>query len=447
MLSIQTLRERTEDVRRSLANRKSDAPLDRILELDSYRRALLQDVEAMRAERNTASKAIGGAKDPEERARLIEAQRAVGGRLDELEARLREFETELDDLLLRVPNLPHPDVPVGLEEDAVIVIEGEGTAWERRPETPRRVADEPTPDLEPGRAPHWEIGERLGLIDFARGTKLAGSAFYLLRGDGARLQRALITWMLDLHRTRGYEEVYPQSMVRPEILVGTGQLPKFADTMFHLEGTDLWLIPTAEVPVTNMYRDEILAEADLPLRYCAYSPSFRREQFGAGREVRGIKRGYQFDKVELVRFTPEGDSWSALEELLDDALEVVRRLGFRFRVIRLATADLTFSAAMTYDIEVWAPGAGEWLEVSSVSNFEGFQARRANLRYRDAGGTVRHLHTLNGSGTALPRVLATLLEQYALEDGTIEVPPPLRPYLGGQDSIGARTPGSVPPGA
>ncbi len=447
MLSIQTLRERTEDVRRSLADRKSDAPLDRILELDSGRRSLLQDVEAMRAERNTASKAIGGAKDPDERARLIEAQRAVGGRLDDLEGRLREVDTELDGLLLQVPNLPHPDVPVGLEEDAVIVIEGEGTAWERRPEVPRRVADEPMPALEPDRLPHWELGERLGLIDFARGTKLAGSAFYLLRGDGARLQRALITWMLDLHRTRGYEEVYPQALVRPEILVGTGQLPKFADTMFHLEGTDLWLIPTAEVPVTNMYRDEILAEADLPLRYCAYSPSFRREQFSAGREVRGIKRGYQFDKVELVRFTPEGDSWAALDELLDDALEVVRRLGFRFRVIRLATADLTFAAAMTYDIEVWAPGAGEWLEVSSVSNFEAFQARRANLRYRDAGGTVRHLHTLNGSGTALPRVLATLLEQYARADGTIEVPAPLRPYLGGQTSIAARTMKSVPPPA
>jgi seryl-tRNA synthetase len=207
--------------------------------------------------------------------------------------------------------------------------------------------------------------------------------------------------------------------------------------MFRLEGTDLWLIPTAEVPVTNMYRDEILPGADLPLRYCAYAPSFRHEQFSAGREVRGIKRGWQFDKVELVRFTPEGESWTALDELLDDALEVVRRLGFRYRVLRLATTDLTFSSAMTYDIEVWAPGAAEWLEVSSVSNFEAFQARRANLRYRDAGGTVRFMHTLNGSGTALPRVLATLLEQYALEDGSVEIPAPLRPYLGGQSIIEA----------
>jgi seryl-tRNA synthetase len=355
-----------------------------------------------------------------------------------MEGKLREFETELDALLLQVPNLPHPDVPVGPEDHAVIVIEGDGAAgWERRPDTPRRVADEPNPEVEGGRAPHWELGERLGIIDFARGAKLAGSSFYLLRGDGARLQRALIAWMLDLHRARGYVEVYPQALVRAESLVGTGQLPKFAETMFHLEGTDLWLIPTAEVPVTNMYRDEILAEADLPLHYCAYAPSFRHEQFGAGREVRGIKRGFQFDKVELVRFTAEGESWAALDQLLNDALEVVRHLGFRYRVIRLATADLTFSAAMTYDIEVWAPGAAEWLEVSSVSNFEAFQARRANLRYRDAGGTVRFLHTLNGSGTALPRVLATLLEQYALEDGSIEIPVPLRPYLGGQSAIQA----------
>ena len=441
MLSIQTLRERTEDVRRSLAQRRSDAPLDRILELDSYRRALLQDVEAMRAERNAASKAIGGAKNPTERQRLIEEQRVVGGRLDELENKLRDFETELDPLLLQVPNIPHPDVPVGLEEDAVVIIEGDGSAgWESRIDIPRRVGDEPTPDLEAGRRPHWELGESLDIIDFPRGVKLAGSAFYLLKGDGARLQRALIAWMLDLHQAKGYGEIYPQALVRPEILVGTGQLPKFADTMFHLEGTDLWLIPTAEVPVTNMYRDEILAEADLPIHHCAYAPSFRREQFGAGREVRGIKRGYQFDKVELVRFVAEGASWAALEELLDDALDVVRRLGFRYRVIRLATADITFASAMTYDIEVWAPGAAEWLEVSSISNFEAFQARRANLRYRDASGTVRFLHTLNGSGTALPRVLATLLEQYALEDGSVEIPAPLRPYLGGQTAIKAPRP-------
>jgi len=439
MLSIQTLRERTEDVRRSLANRQTEAPLDRILELDLRRRELLRDVEAGRAERNAASKRIGGATDPEERQRLIEAQRAESSRLDGLEASLKEVEAELEPLMLLVPNIPHPDVPVGVEEDAVVVIEGHGgEGWERRVETPRRVADEPLPERDEASRPHWEIGEALGIIDFERGAKVGGSHAFMLRDDGARLQRSLIAWMLDLHRGRGYREVYPQALVRSEMLVGTGQLPKFAETMFHLAGTDLWLIPTAEVPVTNMYRDEILAADDLPRHHVAYSPSFRNEQFSAGRDVRGIKRVYQFDKVELVKFVPEDASWEALEALLDDALEVVRRLGFRYRVIRLATADTTFASAMTYDIEVWAPGAGEWLEVSSVSNFEDFQARRANLRYRDESGTVRYVHTLNGSGLALPRTLATILEQYVLEDGSVEVPPVLRPYLGGQTSIEAR---------
>ncbi|MEZ4501374.1 MAG: serine--tRNA ligase [Dehalococcoidia bacterium] len=439
MLSIQTLRERTEDVRRSLANRQTEAPLDRILELDERRRELLRDVEAGRAERNAASKRIGGAKDPEERQRLIEAQRAEGSRLDALESDLKEVEAELDPLLLLVPNIPHPDVPVGPEDHAVIVIEGGDGSPERRLEAPRRVADEPLPDRDESSRPHWEVGEALGIIDFERGVRVGGSQAFMLRDDGARLQRSLIAWMLDLHRGRGYSEVYPQALVRSQMLVGTGQLPKFAETMFHLEGTDLWLIPTAEVPVTNMYRDEILAGDTLPRHHVAYSPSFRNEQFSAGRDVRGIKRVYQFDKVELVKFVPEGASWDALDTLLDDALEVVRQLGFRYRVIRLATADITFASAMTYDIEVWAPGAGEWLEVSSVSNFEDFQARRANLRYRDESGTVRYVHTLNGSGLALPRTLATILEQYALEDGSVEIPSVLRPYLGGQTSIEART--------
>jgi seryl-tRNA synthetase len=243
--------------------------------------------------------------------------------------------------------------------------------------------------------------------------------------------------MLDLHREQGYTEVYVPFVVKEDMLVGTGQLPKFADTMYHDIEDDLWLIPTAEVPVTNMYRDEILPASALPLRHVAYTPSFRRERMSAGRDVRGIKRGHQFDKVEMVHFTEEGQSWDALDALLQHALDVVRALGFRYRVVRLASADITFSSAMTYDIEVWAPGSREWLEVSSVSNFEGFQARRANLRYRDAEGRVRHLHTLNGSGLALPRVLATVLEQYERPDG-IEVPAVLRPYLGGLELIEAQ---------
>ena len=413
-----------------------DVPLDRILELDEQRRSLLADVERMRAGRNHAGKEIGATNEAEERQRLIDEQRALAGELDALEGRLRDVEAELDPLLLDVPNLFHEDVPVGKYEDAVIVIEGGGaTGAERRVDPPRSLRDEPTDEVDGATKPHWELGEELGIIDFKRGVKVSGSHFYILRDDGARLQRALITWMLDVHREQGYSELYPPVLVTSESLVGTGNLPKFGDTMFHAEGTDLWMIPTAEVPVTNMYRDEILDVAALPIEHTAYTPCFRREQFSAGRDVRGIKRTYQFDKVEMVRFVEDGASWEALQSLLQDALEIVRALDFRYRVIRLATADLTFASAMTYDIELWAPGSGEWLEVSSVSNFVDFQARRANLRYRDAEGRVRHLHTLNGSGLALPRTLATILEQNQLEDGSVRVPEVLRPYLGGLEVI------------
>ncbi len=431
MLAIQTIRDETDRLRAALEARRTSAPVDEILAADESRRSLLVQVESMRKDRNDASKAIGTAKDNDERQRLIEAQRAVSGRLDTLEAALKEAESALDRLLLQVPNLPHPDVPVGGEADSVVVLEGDGAAGtEQRHATPIPLSQHSMPSAVQEGVPHWEVGERTGLIDFERGTKLSGSGFYVLRGDASRLQRALISWMLDVHRGQGYSEVYPPFLVREEMLVGTGQLPKFATTMFHAEDTDLWLIPTAEVPVTNMYRDEIL-EGGLPVLHTAYTPCFRREQFSAGREVRGIKRGFQFDKVEMVRFEEEDASWGALEQLLDDALAIVRALGFRYRVLRLATGDLTFASAMTYDIEIWAPGAGEWLEVSSVSNFLDFQARRANLRYRDADGRVRFLHTLNGSGVALPRTMATLLESGFLEDGTVEVPSVLRPYLGG----------------
>ena len=431
MLAIQTIRDETDRLRAALEARRTSAPVDEILAADESRRSLLVQVESMRKDRNDASKAIGTAKDNDERQRLIEAQRAVSGKLDALEAELKEAETSLDRLLLQVPNLPHPEVPIGGEEDSVVVLEGDGAAGtEQRHATPIPLSQHSAPGATQQGLPHWDVGEKTGLIDFERGTKLSGSGFYVLRGDASRLQRALISWMLDVHRGQGYSEVYPPFLVREEMLVGTGQLPKFANTMFHAEDTDLWLIPTAEVPVTNMYRDEIL-EGSLPLLHTAYTPCFRHEQFSAGREVRGIKRGFQFDKVEMVRFEEEDASWGALEQLLEDALAIVRALGFTYRVLRLATGDLTFASAMTYDIEIWAPGAGEWLEVSSVSNFLDFQARRANLRYRDADGKVRFLHTLNGSGVALPRTMATLLESGYLEDGTIEVPSVLRPYLGG----------------
>ena len=438
MLSMQTIRERTAEVRQACADRQMDVPIDTILERDTTYRSLLSEVETQRAARNAASKAIGGAKDATERQRMIEEQRAVGSRLDDLEGQLREADSALRELLLQVPNLYHEDVPLGGESDSVVVIEGDGaTGEEQRLATPRRVGDEPTPDEDGSHIPHWELGEQLGLIDFERGAKISGSRFYILRGEAALLQRALITWMLDVHREQGYEEVYVPFVVKEEMLYGTGQLPKFADTMYHDAEEDLWMVPTAEVPVTNMYRDEILPVSALPLRHVAYTPCFRRERMSAGRDVRGIKRGHQFDKVEMVRFAEEGASWEALDTLLDDALEIVRRLGFKYRVLRLATADLTFASAMTYDIEVWAPGSKEWLEVSSVSNFLDFQARRANLRYRDAEGQVKHLHTLNGSGLALPRVLATLLEQYGTADGVV-VPEAIRGFLGGRTLIGAQ---------
>ncbi len=444
MLSLPIIRERLDDVRRSLAARGVDAPLDAILELDDRRRELLADVESRRADRNRAGKAIGAAKSPEERQQLIDEQRAVAGRLDAMENDLREVDERLNALLLEIPNLPHPDVPLGGEADSVVVIEGDGaTGEERRLETPVPMQAYPTPATPASLRPHWEIGEALGIIDAERAAKIAGAHFLVLRGDGARLQRALIGWMLEVHREQGYEEIYPPAVVKEEMLVGTGQLPKFANTMFHLEDTDLWLNPTAEVPVTNLYRDEIIDAVELPMRYTAYAPSFRREQFSAGAATRGIKRLYQFDKVEMVRFETEDASWAALDRLLDDALEIVRLLGLRYRVLRLAMGDLTFSSAMTYDIEVWAPGAREWLEVSSVSNFEAFQGRRANLRYRDAEGRIHHMHTLNGSGLALPRTVAGLLETYQLEDGSVEIPGVLRPYLRGRSSITANGPASA----
>ena len=436
MLSLDVLRDRTDEVRRACAVRGMTVPLDHILQLDEQRRGLLAQVEGMRADRNQAGKEIGAATDAEQRQRMIEEQRALASELDGLEHGLREVEAELNPLLLEVPNVCHEEVPEGEYADGVIVIEGDGVSGqERHVDPPRRLGDEPPDAVEDGAKAHWDLGEALGIIDFERGVKISGSHFYILREHGARLQRALIAWMLDLHREQGYSEVYPPVLVRAEALVGTGQLPKFGDTMFRAEGTELWMIPTAEVPITNMYRDEILDVATLPILHAAYSPCFRNEQFSAGRDVRGLKRGYQFDKVEMVRFVEPERSWEALESLLQDALDVVRALGLRYRVVRLASADLTFASAMTYDIETWAPGCGEWLEVSSVSNFLDFQARRANLRYRDAEGRVQRLHTLNGSGLALPRTLATLLERYQREDGSVEVPEVLRPYLGGLEVI------------
>src|SRR5881398_609639 len=396
MLDIRLIRAEPERVKAELAKVGFPAAdLDALLEADRRRREALHALETLRAERTNASKAIRDLKDPAERERAIAAQRAVGERIAAAEAAAAAAEADFERRMLEVPNLPHPDVPVGPDESANVIVRTVGE--------PRRF------DFPP--LAHWDLGPQLGLIDFERGVKISGSRFYVLRGAGARLQRALITWMLDLHtREHGYVEVYPPAMVKRECLVGTGNLPKF---------------------VTNLYRDEVLEAAALPIRHVAYTPCFRREKMSAGRDVRGIKRGHQFDKVELVKFVRPETSDDELVRLLADAEDVCRRLGLPYRIVQMCTGDLSFTAAMKYDIEVWAPGCAEWLEVSSCSNFRDFQARRANIRYRPAPRAKPELvHTLNGSGLALPRVMIAVLETYQRADGSVAVPEVLRPYVG-----------------
>jgi seryl-tRNA synthetase len=417
MLDIRLIRAEPDWVKAELAKVGVEAAaVDAVLAADRRRREAIHAVETLRADSAAASKRIGALKDPAERERAIATQREVKGRLLGAEAAVEPAEREFERLMLELPNLPHPDVPVGPDESANEVVRTEG-------ELPRY-------DFAP--VPHWDLGPWLGIIDFERGVKISGSRFYVLRGMGARLQRALITWMLDLHtREHGYAEVYPPAMVHGECLVGTAQLPKFADTVYRDIEDDFWWVPTAEVPVTNLYRNEILDGAALPIRHVAYSPCFRREKMSAGRDVRGIKRGHQFDKVELVKFVRPETSDAELLSLLDNAETVCRRLGLAHRVVRMCTGDLAFAAAMKYDVEVWSPGCAEWLEVSSCSNFRDFQARRAGIRYRPGPGAKPELvHTLNGSGLGLPRVLLAILETYQRADGSVTVPGVLRPYVG-----------------
>jgi len=419
MLDIRLIRAEPDRVKAELAKVGFPAAeVDALLDADRRRREALHALERLRAERTAASKAIRDQKDPGERERAIEAQRAAGRQIAALEAAAAAAEEEFNRRMLEVPNLPHPAVPVGPDESANVVV--------------RTVGEQRTFDFAP--RPHWELGPQLGIIDFERGVKISGSRFYVLRGAGARLQRALITWMLDLHtRQHGYVEIYPPAIVKAESLVGTGNLPKFGDNLYRDAEEDLWLVPTAEVPVTNLYRDEVLDGERLPIRHVAYTPCFRREKMSAGRDVRGIKRGHQFDKVELVKFARPETSDAELLALIDDAEEVCRRLGLAHRIVQMCTGDLAFQAAMKYDIEVWAPGCGEWLEVSSCSNFRDFQARRANIRYRPAPRAKPELvHTLNGSGLALPRVMIAVLETYQRADGSVTVPEVLRPYVGAE---------------
>ncbi len=421
MLDLALIREKPDWVKAEIDKLNAEAPIDRIVELDQQRRSLLQEVEALRQQRNAVSKEIGRMKDQAQRQARIAEMRQVGDRIGELDEQLRQVEAELNEAMLWVPNLPHASVPVGPDESHNVIVRQEGEPCEL--------------DFEP--LAHWDLGPMLGILDFERGVKVSGSRFYLLRGLGARLQRALITWMLDLHvNQHGYTEIYPPYMVKREVLVGAAQLPKFADNIYHDAEEDFWWIGTAEIPLTNVHRDEILDAADLPLKYVAYSACFRREKMSAGRDVRGIKRGHQFDKVEMYKFTTPETSYEELEGLVRDAEDACRALEIPFRVVQMCTGDLGFQASNKYDLEMWAPGCGEWLEVSSCSNCESFQARRTNIRFRrEAGARPEFVHTLNGSGLALPRVMIAVLENYQQADGSVVVPKVLRPYTGGVEVI------------
>ncbi len=422
MLDIKLIRDNPEEVKERLATvGVPGTDVDALLNSDRVRRARISAVEALRAERTKRSKEIRKISDPTERDTAVRSMRALGERVSKLEKQLAREEEDFQQRLLDLPNLPHPDVPVGQDEDENVVIRTEGKL----------------PAFAFSPRPHWELGEALGIIDFERGVKISGSRFYILKGLGARLQRALISWMLDLHvNEHGYTEIYPPAMVKQDCLVGTGNLPKFGDNLYRDIEEDFWFIPTAEVPVTNLYREEVIESGQLPLYHVAYTPCFRREKMSAGRDVRGIKRGHQFDKVEMVKFVEPSQSDAELLALVDNAEDVCRKLNIPYRVVQMCTGDLSFVAACKYDVEMWAPGCAEWLEVSSCSNFRDFQARRAKIRYRPEPGAKPELvHTLNGSGLALPRVVIAILENYQQEDGSVVIPNVLRPYMGGREKI------------
>jgi seryl-tRNA synthetase len=396
--------------------------VDQVIDLDQKRRDLLQRVESLRSEKNQASKAIGQSKDPDERQASIAAMKALGEDLEKLESELKVLEPELKVLLGTFPNLVDDRVPDGADDSENQVI--------------RTVGEIPEYDFQP--QPHWDLGPALGILDFERGVKLSGTRFYVLNGLGALLQRALVSFMLDTHIKNGYEERYTPFMVKSDVVYASGQLPKFADNLYHDHEEDFWWVPTAEVPLTSLHKDEILNEAELPISYTAYSPCFRREKMSAGREVRGIKRGHQFDKVEMYIYCHPDDSEAQFQRMQADAERVCQLLDLPYRVNSLCTGDLGFAAAYTTDIEVWSAGCGEWLEVSSISNARDFQARRAAIRYRPIEGKgTRFVHTLNGSGLALPRVMIAVLENNQQKDGSVIIPEVLHPWTSGIEVIQA----------
>ncbi len=419
MLALQSLRHDPESAKAALAKRADEgysAAVDEVLSVDETRRRAIAEVEELKRRRNEVSKEVGRLKREGEPAEeLIVEMRSVGDKISQLDAVISSSDEKIRAILLGLPNLPLSEVPPGGEEENVLVREwGDPVSF---PFSPR---------------PHWELGEGLGILDLPRGAKVSGSGFPLLRREGARLQRGLVDFMIDLHtKEHGYEELRIPYLVTEESMVGTGQLPKFAEESYLTRRDALWLVPTAEVPVTNLYRDELLAADDLPMRFTAYSPCFRREAGAAGKDTRGLLRVHQFDKVELVRYETPERSREALEELTREAEVVLQRLGLHYRVVILAAGDLGFSSAMTYDLEVWAPGVEKWLEVSSCSVFTDYQARRANLRFRRAPGKKpEFLHTLNGSGLALPRLMVALLETYQDESAAVSLPEPLHAYTG-----------------
>jgi seryl-tRNA synthetase len=422
MLDLNLVREHYDLVAQGLEKRGQAEALRPVRDLDTRRRALLVEVEGLKKARNESSKKIGEVvRAGGDAAAAREEVRRVGERIAQLEGELGNVQGDLQHALERLPNLPHASVPLGASEQDNVVVRTWGE--------PPRFAFEPKA--------HWDLGPALGILDFERAARMAGARFALLLGDGARLERALIQFMLDLHgREHGYVEVEPPFLVNGKALFGTGQLPKFEEDLFKVQPGDYYLIPTAEVPVTNIHAEEILEAAVLPLAYCAYTPCFRSEAGSYGKDVRGLIRQHQFDKVELVRFASPQTSWDELERLTGHAEEVLRRLGLAYRVMALCTADLGNASAKTYDLEVWLPGQGSFREISSCSNFTDYQARRAGIRWRPApGAKPEPLHTLNGSGLAVGRTLVAVLENYQQEDGTVRIPEALRPYLQGQERI------------
>ncbi|MDY6854738.1 MAG: serine--tRNA ligase [Thermodesulfobacteriota bacterium] len=422
MLDLRFVRENIEEVKEQIRQRGVVLDLEAFARLDSERRDLLQEVEGLKFQRNTVSEKIASLKkDKKDASSEIAAMREVAQKIKELDGKLKEQEDALNQIMMDLPNTPHSSVPIGSNEEDNIEIKrwGEIPEFHFNPMT------------------HWDIGEKLGILDFERASKITGARFTLYKGWGAKLERALINFMLDLHtHEHNYKEVLPPFIVNRQSMTATGQLPKFEADLFKLEGLDYYLIPTAEVPVTNIHQNEILKSTDLPLYYTAHTPCFRSEAGSYGKDTRGLIRQHQFNKVELVKFVAPETSYDELESLLVNAEEVLKRLGLPYRVVSLCTGDLGFSAAKTYDIEVWLPGQNRFVEISSCSNFEDFQARRGNIRYRREGRSkTRFVHTLNGSGLAIGRTLIAILENYQQEDGTVKIPELLIPYLRGEKKI------------